>query len=216
MEQDYETNYDICLTYSQEELEDLMDRHNILGRENLTSKYEMCSILARIEDFNLNYENLPVEMIYKINEYLSYEEVEKLALTKQKMAEIHSPYLHFKDVRNIERLRRHEIVKQEVKDFMQDKKSFTEQQKEATFIILLFSNEKSSDFLIEFMKEIKINKLILKYLIINRRSDIIKYFLDPQNYTLNHRQINILYIQYNKQNYNDPEVLNLIVNHINF
>lgn len=134
---EFQINYEQCLTYSNEELQDLLYTNNILGREELESKKEICNILARSIDFNdenfelrnknmlsifpygvknsvvtpkrkppplpkkyplkgwrnvplpllkyqaqtqFPYGELPLEVAYDINQYLSLKDVENLAL----------------------------------------------------------------------------------------------------------------------------------------
>lgn len=227
-QEDYEENYEFCLTHSKEELEDLLDENNILGSEELESKSEMCDILARFVYFEVDdveveeeslYEQLPAEMIEKISGYLDLEGLQRLALTNKNISKYQNRYI--KDELIKQKIVRLEIVRQQVLDFIQ--KSGLNALYNPT--VLLSSSLKEDpneplDFLVELIREIKIinsdaSIILWRFLVQYNRTDVIKYLLISSNDNVSAKDLKVLYSFYYVR-YNNPEILNLIVTHPNF
>lgn len=249
MERDeYKENYEFCLTYTREELEDLMDEYKIIGRDKLKNKDEICGVLARIvdfeliysdeefelltdiEEFNLNkkekfYEQLPSEMIEKISSYLSLEELQRLALTNRNISQYQNRYIEneFEVLRQKAIIKR-EIIKQQVQDFIntEENERYLNIYHQYTLVYIALEDNPhlSLEFLIELLKIIsQLNPTSLEnvwyHFFERNRLDVIKYVLNPKNFTLTERDVKTI------DNFNvafdndDIEIRNLINSHPN-
>lgn len=160
----FDKNYRICLEKSDEELRQLLVKYNIPSNK-LYNKSDICDALNQYVNFNdsfdyndpFYYEGLPLELKYKINQYLPYREMANVAYSSQENLYNQTPYLveERRKLTEQSRLKRQlEQFKQSVKLYINSNRRYFDRYNLEGIFNEAIKDRKDNQFLAEMLNQL--------------------------------------------------------------